>query len=149
VVQPAERVVLRVNLRLHPIEVDVPSESEGRAMVEAMGLDETQSLASFWFNAGSRTERGSSYRAAAPTIEVLWRIVEDRKLPIGERVPAAIALRSSLDDDGRIRLHASADSCADSRARAALYAAAGAADEVLEATLDDIDEAERPEKARG
>lgn len=88
------------------------------------------------------TERGPSYRAAVPTIDALWQIVEDRTRAAADRIPAAIALRPSLDDAGRKRLHQNAESSADPQVRAAFYAAAGANEEKLEDTLDEIDDTE-------
>ena len=71
-----------------------------------------------------------SYRQAQIPTDVLWQVVEDARAMRTERAGAAIALRASLDDAGRVRLRVTAETCADTRLRVALTrAASNASDE--------------------
>jgi hypothetical protein len=69
------------------------------------------------------------YRAPAIPTEEMWRILEDPTSDATARAGAAVALRASLDDEGRARVRAAAEESASPRVRVALEAAAGTADE--------------------
>jgi hypothetical protein len=71
----------------------------------------------------------TDYRAGSLPLEQLWRIVEDAGAEPDVRAGAAIALRSSLDDEGRHRLHETAMASAAPRVRVALETASLAEDE--------------------
>jgi hypothetical protein len=62
----------------------------------------------------------ASYRTPAVPPDELWRIVEDAAAPATARAGAAVALRGALDEEGRVRLRATADACAAPRLRVAL-----------------------------
>ncbi len=68
----------------------------------------------------------ASYRTAAVPPDALWRIVEDAAAPATARAGAAVALREGLDEEGRVRLRATADACAAPKLRVALEAVAEA-----------------------
>lgn len=72
---------------------------------------------------------GGTYRAAALSSEMLWRVVEDPKAPPSARVAAAAMLGPLVDDGGRKRLRVAAESTAMSGARDALGRAADGADD--------------------
>jgi hypothetical protein len=73
--------------------------------------------------------QGSGYRGIGLTPEHLWRIAEDPSAPRESRVGAALALRPTLDDEGRGRLRVAAESSASPKVRVA-----------LEATADEVDD---------
>jgi hypothetical protein len=71
----------------------------------------------------------ADYRAATMPPDLLWRIAENSAAPAHERAAAAVALRETLDDAGRARLHGLAEATAAPRVRIALEAAARSTDE--------------------
>jgi hypothetical protein len=84
------------------------------------------------------------YRVAAMPPERLWQLVENPRSDRAARTGAALALAPSLDEQGRERLRAAADACAEPRLRLALStaattAASGGSDEELAALLDAIE----------
>lgn len=74
-------------------------------------------------------EGQGGYRGIGLTPDHLWRIAEDASAPRESRVGAALALRSTLDDEGRRRLRVAAESSASPKVRVA-----------LEATADEVDD---------
>ena len=96
------------------------------------------------------SEQVESYRALALPAEEMWRILEDPSSDATARAGAAVALRGSLDEEGRARVLAVADQCASPRVRVALHAAAVETAEVgaLERALEACDEEEEPESQR-
>jgi hypothetical protein len=70
--------------------------------------------------AGSTDGPTASYRTPAVPSDALWRIVENAAAPATARAGAAVALRGALDDEGRVRLRATADACAAPKLRVAL-----------------------------
>jgi hypothetical protein len=89
-------------------------------------------------------QRDDGYRVAATPPERLWRFVEDPRADRAARTGAALALAPSLDEQGRARLRAAADACAEPSVRMALAVAARGAgraesDEDLAAVLDAIE----------
>jgi hypothetical protein len=88
--------------------------------------------------------RHEGYRIPAVPPERLWQLLENPRSDRAARTGAALALAPSLDEQGRARLHAVADACAEPRLRLALStaattAAAGGSDEELAAALDAIE----------
>lgn len=76
-----------------------------------------------------RNGEAGAYRAAAIPEEVLWRTVEDPASDPTVRAGAAVALRDSLDDAGRVRLRVAAAASASPRLRVALEKVASPTDE--------------------
>ena len=74
--------------------------------------------------AGASDRNEASYRTAAVPSDALWRIVENAAAPATARAGAAVALRGALDEEGRVRLRATADACAAPKLRVALEAVA-------------------------
>ena len=80
--------------------------------------------------------QAGGYRAASIPTEELWRILEDPKSDPTARAGAAVALRSSLNEEGRARIRVVAEQCASPKIRVALEAAAGGtSDGEVEAAL--------------
>ncbi len=82
------------------------------------------------------------FRAASVPAERLWQIVEDPRADREARTGAAIALASTLPEEGRARLRGVADGCAEPRLRLALTttaAEARAPDEILAEALDALE----------
>jgi hypothetical protein len=69
------------------------------------------------------------YRSAAVPPSELWRIVLDPSSVAGVRAGAAVALRRSLDDEGRARMRVAADESASPKIRVMLEAVASGAEE--------------------
>jgi hypothetical protein len=61
-----------------------------------------------------------AYRDPGIARELLWQVLEDATAEHAERAAAAIALRASLDDEGRARLRVAASHCGEPRVRVAL-----------------------------
>jgi hypothetical protein len=95
-----------------------------------------------------RSEAG--YRAAAVAEETLWRIAEDPKADAEARVGAALALRDSLDEPGRVRLRGVVDASASPRLRVALeaIAKAGVDEQELQEAVERGDETEASRSKR-
>jgi hypothetical protein len=81
---------------------------------------------------------GAAYRSAEVPIEELWRVVEDATAEPTARAGAAVALRATLDDDGRVRLRVASEGTASPKVRVVLEAASGEDDAVLESALSDV-----------
>jgi hypothetical protein len=77
----------------------------------------------------SAADVNASYRTPAVPPDELWRIVEDAGAPATARAGAAVALRGGLDEEGRVRLRATADACAAPRLRVALETVASGDDD--------------------
>jgi len=75
---------------------------------------------------GATDGQASSYRTPAVPPDALWRIVENAAAPATARAGAAVALRGALDEEGRVRLRATADACAAPKLRVALEVVASA-----------------------
>jgi len=92
----------------------------------------------------------ASYRTPAVPPDELWRIVEDAAAPATARAGAAVALRGGLDDEGRVRLRATADACAAPRLRVALETvASGDEDEAgLRGVLEPLEDQPVARRAR-
>jgi hypothetical protein len=104
-----------------------PSEQPAPATLLARGgRDVTE-----WLRAlhALRNGEAGAYRAAAIPEEVLWRTVEDPASNPTARAGAAVALRESLDEAGRVRLRVAAAASASPRLRVALEKVASPADE--------------------
>jgi hypothetical protein len=98
-----------------------------------------------WLEALGGLLRGDaeSYRSNAIPAENLWRVADDPAAEETARVGAAIALRASLDEEGRARLLQIAEASASPKVRVALRAAASVeGDEALVEALEAC-EAER------
>lgn len=80
-------------------------------------------------------EANASFRTQAVPAETLWRIVEDGAAPATARAGAALAMRPTLDADGRARLRVLADGSADPRLRVALATLSSEDDDALEGVL--------------
>lgn len=89
-----------------------------------------------------RNGEAGGYRAASIPDEVLWRAVEDPSSDPTVRAGAAVALRNSLDDAGRVRLRVAAEASASPRLRVALETAASPDDE--DALARALEECEEP-----
>lgn len=72
---------------------------------------------------------GDRYRSASVPVEALWRVALDPAASEEHRIGAGLALRGTLDDDGRSRLRVVAGSSASPRVRVALTAAVDAEDD--------------------
>ncbi len=84
------------------------------------------------------------YRAASIPTEELWRIALDPTAEVSARAGAAVALRGSLDDEGRERLRVAAEESASPKVRVALEAAGASKSEAeLTQALEEC-EAEAP-----
>ncbi|MDB5213530.1 MAG: hypothetical protein JWO86_1457, partial [Myxococcaceae bacterium] len=95
------------------------------------------------------TDVHASYRTPAIPPDELWRIVEDAAAPPTARAGAAVALRGGLDEDGRVRLRATADACAAPRLRVALETvASGEDEEELRGVLEPLEDQPEPRRAR-
>jgi len=98
-----------------------------------------------WLEALGGLLRGDaeSYRSNAIPAENLWRVADDPAAEETARVGAAVALRASLDEEGRARLLQIAEASASPKVRVALRAAASVeGDEALVEALEAC-EAER------
>jgi hypothetical protein len=85
--------------------------------------------------------RERSYRATALPDERLWRVLEDPAASASARAGAAVALRESLDGEGRDRLRVAAEASASPKVRVALEVIANVASEEseLRAALETCD----------
>jgi hypothetical protein len=81
---------------------------------------------------------GSAYRSAEVPIEELWRVVEDATAEPTARAGAAVALRPTLDDDGRVRLRVASEGTASPKIRVVLEAASGENDAALQTALAEV-----------
>jgi hypothetical protein len=82
------------------------------------------------------------FRTASVPVDRLWQVVLDPRVDREARTGAALALAPTLADEGRARLRAVADGCAEPRLRIALVTAAteaGAPDETLAEALDALE----------
>jgi hypothetical protein len=82
------------------------------------------------------------FRTASVPLERLWQVVLDPHANREARTGAALALAPVLPDEGRARLRAVADGCAEPRLRIALVTAAteaGATDDTLAEALDALE----------
>jgi hypothetical protein len=82
------------------------------------------------------------FRTASVPLERLWQVVLDPRADREARTGAALALAPVLPDEGRARLRAVADGCAEPRLRIALVTAAteaGATDDTLAEALDALE----------
>jgi hypothetical protein len=82
---------------------------------------------------------GGDYRTSAVPEENLWRVAEDPTAEETARVGAAVALRMTLDDDGRARMLRVAEASVSPKVRVALRAAAGAEDAAILEALASYD----------
>jgi hypothetical protein len=91
-----------------------------------------------WIEALRELSRDGHYRAAALPPEELWRVLEDPAAETSARAGAAMALRESLDAEGRARLRVAGAASASPRVRVALDAIASsdADDAELRAALE-------------
>jgi hypothetical protein len=90
-----------------------------------------------WIQAlGALADERAHFRSAALGTERLWRVLEDASQPAATRAAAAVALRSTLDDEARTRLIRVSDTCAAPRLRVVLEAATSTDDPPLVAALD-------------
>ena len=88
-----------------------------------------------------RNGEAGAYRAAAIPEEMLWRTVEDPASDPTARAGAAVALRESLDEAGRVRLRVAAAASASPRLRVALEKVASPIDEAeLAGALEECEE---------
>ena len=88
-----------------------------------------------------RNGEAGAYRSAAIPEEELWRTVEDPTSDPTARAGAAVALRESLDEDGRVRLRVAAAASASPRLRVALEKVASPIDEAeLAGALEECEE---------
>lgn len=78
----------------------------------------------------------ATHRAAALLPEHLWQLVADPRAPAPERAAAAAALAPGLDDAGKARLRAAAESTASTHLRVALESAASGDEAQLAASLE-------------
>lgn len=89
-----------------------------------------------WMNAVTGAmEANASFRTQAVPAETLWRIVEDGAAPATARAGAALAIRPTLDADGRARLRVLAEGSADPRLRVALATLSVEDDDAIEGVL--------------
>ena len=72
---------------------------------------------------------GAGYRSATIPEDTLWRVALDPSEPAEHRIGAGLALRSSLDDDGRARLRVAAEAAASPKVRIGLESAANETDD--------------------
>lgn len=98
----------------------------------------------------SAADVNASYRTPAVPPDELWRIVEDAAAPATARAGAAVALRGGLDEEGRVRLRATADACAAPRLRVALETVASGEDdeEELCGALEPLEDQPEARQAR-
>jgi hypothetical protein len=97
----------------------------------------------------SAADVNASYRTPAVPPDELWRIVEDAAAPATARAGAAVALRGALDEEGRVRLRATADACAAPKLRVALETvASGDDEEELRGALEPLEDQPEPRRAR-
>jgi hypothetical protein len=83
----------------------------------------------------------TAYRRPAVPADQFWRLVEDAEVPAEIRAGAAVALRVSLDDEGKERLRVASSACASPKLRAAFEAVRWARDEAaVEEALDAVSE---------
>jgi hypothetical protein len=91
----------------------------------------------------------ATFRDAAVPAEQLWMTVEDSRAPATARAGAAVALRAKLDDAGRARLRAIADSCAAPKLRVALETLSTTDDDArLVQALDELDDTREEARIR-
>ena len=83
---------------------------------------------------------GTAYRSGEVPIEELWRVVEDPTAEPTARAGAAVALRPTLDDDGRMRLRVASEGTASPKVRVVLEAASVENDAALESALAEVAE---------
>ncbi len=91
-----------------------------------------------WIRAASElaNDGGVPYRAATLPSETLWRVIEEGSTPAEIRVGAALALRPSLDPDGRERLRIASSATPDPEVKPALDSIVNNEDDAkLELTL--------------
>jgi hypothetical protein len=121
---------------------------ESRAEAELLLARGTRSTDQ-WLRDLRAMTNGPGYREGALPVEHLWRVVEDSAATPGARAGAAIALQGALDEDGRARLRAAAETSAAPRVRVALETASRAADDAeLAAALEEAADEEAAARAR-
>ncbi len=87
-------------------------------------------------------------RTAPLGAEELWRVVESSLAAPSARAAAAVALASSLDQDGKARLRVAKDAVADTRLRVVLDAATTGDEKALEEALGEMADTGAEEKAQ-
>jgi hypothetical protein len=106
-----------------------------------------------WIDALRELGRDGDYRAAALPPDELWRVLEDPAAEASARAGAAMALRTSLDGEGRQRLRVASAASVSPRVRVALDVIArveaddAALREALEACDAEGEGSERAERA--
>ena len=103
VVTRNDRTVVRIDRRWDPIEIVVDSEEEGSAVVEAMCLDARRSVATYWFNDGTRRRAVARFTAMLGGIaslltlafEVPW-LVTAHSLPLAILLPLVLVVGASV-----------------------------------------------------
>jgi hypothetical protein len=92
----------------------------------------------------------ATYRLPTVPLDQFWRLVEDASYAPDVRAGAAVALRASLDDEGKERLRVATETCASPRLRVAFDAIRRGSDGAeLEEALEAAASAEAPARRRG
>jgi len=101
-----------------------------------------------WLEALTRMrEAEGGYRAASIRDDDLWRLVENPAAAADARAGAALLLRRSLDDAGKMRVRIAAEATASPKLRIALDVAASSDDEAdVRAALEDLTDDDSPAK---
>lgn len=122
--------------------INEQAETHRRGGPEVRVLARGARTTSEWLREVSRaSDEHASFREPAVPIDELWRIVEDPVASTTARAGAALALRTKLDDPGRVRLRVVADACASPKLRVALQTAASdAKPESLEEAFEPLED---------
>jgi hypothetical protein len=128
--------------------------------VARLSDEPTNDLASFVERSGRTTmdwlaavdrlgDDRADYRGPAMSTEILWRLVEDDNAQLTARAGAAVALRRSINADGRARLRRIAEGSAALRLREVLGAVSDLpdVDEVIARALDPVLDSAEEERA--
>ncbi len=95
-----------------------------------------------WVRRVERLVHADIYRATALSIEKLWKLVEDPTVPPTARAGAAVALRASLNEEGRTRLRVASEAIGSPKLRVAITKVAEESEEAeLREALSHIEDA--------
>jgi hypothetical protein len=127
----------RVNAIVERIRESMATFAHGGAEASALLLRRGTRDVADWIRSlrAAGTGANQDHRTAPVSLDKLWRIVEDPGAEADARAGAAVALGTSLDERGRVRLLAAAEATASPKVRVALQAASATSDDELAEAL--------------
>ena len=93
-----------------------------------------------WIEALENLRKERGYREMRVSDEELWRVLEDPAASAEDRAAALVALRASLDDEGKARQRVALEACVEPRLRVVYDAAVKEDEAELEAALENLHE---------